>query len=113
MSVLRRRTRLVYFRVSEEEYTQLEDACQTFGLRSISDAVRTAVQNMVKQETDPPSASENQALSRVATVVSDLNCRIGRLLTALGIEDTPVIDPTTAEKCLGAGANAPAAWKRK
>ena len=87
MSVLRPRTRLVYFRVSEEEYMQLAGACQTYGLRSISDAARMAVQQMLDKEIRPAAALENQALNRLADLVCDLNSRVGKLVTALGGEE--------------------------
>lgn len=41
MTVMRARTKLVYFRVSEEEYAWLNAMCEQTGARSLSDLVRT------------------------------------------------------------------------
>jgi len=43
MAVLKRRTRMVNFRLSEEEYEYLKKVCLTEGARSISDFARAAV----------------------------------------------------------------------
>ncbi|GIU78019.1 MAG: hypothetical protein KatS3mg005_1257 [Bryobacteraceae bacterium] len=44
MTVMRARSRLVYFRVSEEEYAWLHTMCERTGARSLSDLVRTFLQ---------------------------------------------------------------------
>lgn len=43
MAVLKRRTRMVNFRLTEDEYEYLKDLCQREGARSVSDFARTAV----------------------------------------------------------------------
>lgn len=43
MTVLRPRTRLVYFRVSEDEYQRLNNLCHEAGARSLSDLVRRSL----------------------------------------------------------------------
>ena len=43
MAVTKPRTRLVNFRVSEDEFQSLREACETGGARSISDFARCAV----------------------------------------------------------------------
>ena len=45
MAVTKPRNRLVNFRVSEEEFQNLRDACLSGGARSISDFARSAVLN--------------------------------------------------------------------
>lgn len=40
MTVMRARSKLVYFRVSEEEYAWLHAMCEQAGARSLSDLVR-------------------------------------------------------------------------
>jgi predicted CopG family antitoxin len=44
MTVMRARSKLVYFRVSEEEYAWLHAMCEQTGARSLSDLVRTFLQ---------------------------------------------------------------------
>lgn len=45
--VLKRRSRLVSFRLSEEEYQELCSACISSGARSISDLARTALDQWI------------------------------------------------------------------
>jgi hypothetical protein len=54
MAVTKPRNRLVNFRVSEEEFNSLREACETGGARSISDFARSAVltNQCGKPETD-------------------------------------------------------------
>ena len=47
MSVFKRRTKLVSFRVSDEEYEKLQGACVAEGARSISEFARSALQRTV------------------------------------------------------------------
>ena len=50
MSVLKPRTRVVYFRLSEDEYEQLSRFCVNGNARSVSDFARSAVQEMLQRE---------------------------------------------------------------
>jgi len=47
MTVLKRRSRMVSFRLSEEEYEGLKSICLMLGARSLSDVARDAVQRML------------------------------------------------------------------
>src|SRR5262245_35999909 len=47
MAVLNPRSRLVYFRVSEEEFQALNRVCQSQGARSLSVLMRSAMQGMI------------------------------------------------------------------
>lgn len=47
MTVFKRRTRMVNFRLSEEEYKELKNTCLANGARSVSDFARLAVYRMV------------------------------------------------------------------
>ena len=47
MAVLRPRNRLVYFRVSEDEFQQFAQLCEREGARSISDLARDAMQRLL------------------------------------------------------------------
>ena len=57
MGVLRPRTRVVFFRVSQDEFQQFMDACESSGARSASDFARMAVQRMIDTR-DTPGLSE-------------------------------------------------------
>lgn len=60
MAVTKPRNRLVNFRVSEEEFQSLREACETGGARSISDFARTAV-----LLTNIPARPENDEVLRI------------------------------------------------
>lgn len=43
MAVIKRRTRMVIFRLTEEEYADLKSECASRGARNVSDFARTAL----------------------------------------------------------------------
>lgn len=47
MTVMKRRSRMVSFRLSEEEYEGLKHICVTAGARSLSDIARDAVHRLL------------------------------------------------------------------
>ena len=49
MAVLKPRERLVYFRVSEDEFHQFLGVCEQEGARSVSDLARSAVQRLIAE----------------------------------------------------------------
>jgi hypothetical protein len=49
MTVLKRRTRLIGFRLSDEEYCELEALCASEGARSLSDFVRSSLLKMLAE----------------------------------------------------------------
>jgi|SRR5579864_7255695 hypothetical protein len=53
MTVLKRRSRMVSFRLSEEEYEGLRHICMTVGARSLSDIARDAVHRLLGDGTEP------------------------------------------------------------
>jgi len=50
-----RRSKMVSFRLSLEEYARFQTICEARGIRSLSDLARTAVQNLgaTKERIDP------------------------------------------------------------
>jgi hypothetical protein len=71
MSVLKRRSRMISFRVSEDEYVGLKNLCVNEGARSVSDMARDAVQRLITNHTGPTN--------QLATVVQVLQDRIETL----------------------------------
>ena len=47
MAVLKPRERLVYFRISEDEFQQFASVCEQAGARSLSELARSAVQRLI------------------------------------------------------------------
>jgi hypothetical protein len=86
MSVLKPRTRVIYFRISEEEFGKLNELCQAQGARSLSDLARTAMQDMLGQanghaEADPV-ATKLETLERM---LAELN----QALRSMGVTSLP------------------------
>ena len=71
MSVLKRRSRMISFRVSEDEYIGLKNLCVNEGARSVSDIARDAVHRLITNQSWP----NNQ----IETVVQVLQGRIEAL----------------------------------
>lgn len=76
MAVLKPRTRLVYFRVSEEEFQQFNRICESEGVRCLSDLIRSAMERVVSG----PSATGNESVALHLRSVDD---RIGQLAAEL------------------------------
>src|SRR5258707_4502384 len=73
MAVLKPRERLVYFRITEDEFHQFANVCEQEGARSISDLARSAVQRLIAesvreregQETAPKMQSLEKLIAEV------------------------------------------------
>jgi uncharacterized tellurite resistance protein B-like protein len=82
MPVYRPRTRLVNFRVNDEEYSALVAACSQNGARSISDFARLSV--LLRATPDEKHAVSMQwRLSALGHKMSELECRVQQLLRLL------------------------------
>lgn len=78
MAVLKPRERLVYFRVSEDEFKQFVSVCEQGGARSVSDLARSAVQRLIadgqRERTDGELDERMRRLERlIAAVTEQLN----------------------------------------
>jgi hypothetical protein len=82
MLVPRPRTRLVNFRVSDEEYETLRTACTRHGARSISDFARLAVLGWAGS-TDLQATAMQWRLSTLGHTMAELEGRVGHLLGVL------------------------------
>ena len=72
MAVIKPRNRLVYFRVSEDEFRQFTQLCERHGSRSISDLVRDAMHRLLVEadEEIDGSASRVKVLDKLIAEVS-------------------------------------------
>jgi uncharacterized protein YerC len=64
MAVSKPRTRLVYFRISEEEYQHFHQLCEQGEARSISDLIRVTMQEAVMNK----AASLNDLSARLSAI---------------------------------------------
>ena len=75
MAVLKPRERLVYFRVSEDEFRQFVSVCEQAGARSVSDLARNAVQRLIaegQRQRDGQELEEKmQVLERLIAAVTE------------------------------------------
>jgi hypothetical protein len=64
--VVKRRNRLIYFRISEGEFENYTRLCESSGARSISDLARSAVNRMlVASEAAPSYAAMTDEIARL------------------------------------------------
>ena len=75
MAVLKPRERLVYFRVSEDEFRQFISVCEQAGARSVSDLARSAVQRLIadgnRQREDGELTNKMFRLERLIAQVTE------------------------------------------
>ena len=101
MPVYRPRTRLVNFRVNEDEYATLLAACSQNGARSVSDFARLAVMRQAGAD-EKHAASMQWRLSALGHKMSELECRVLQLLRLL--------EATSSDAGDGACKSAGAEW---
>lgn len=82
MSVLRPRNRLIYFRVSEDEYQKYNHVCESTGSRSISELARVAMESMV-ENSGKHEERVTDRLSVIETLVIDLNRKVHELAVSI------------------------------
>jgi hypothetical protein len=85
MAVTKPRNRLVNFRVSEEEFQTLREACLQGGARSISDFARSAVLNTFGGSGE----AEGQLKIRLSTIDQKMDELDSSLRTLLGRLSSP------------------------
>jgi len=61
MAILKPRNRILIFRLTEDEYSNLQTACSTDGARSLSDFARTRLLGTIT--TEPAVSSVEQKLT--------------------------------------------------
>jgi hypothetical protein len=82
MPVLKPRSRLVYFRVSEDEFMQISAMCRTAGARSLSAFARTAMQRMLAANREEPLSDKLKVFDELTSKLIEKLRRIDELLEA-------------------------------
>lgn len=80
MAVLKPRERLVYFRISEDEFRQFSSVCEQGGARSVSDLARNAVQRLI---ADSQRQKEGQELDEQIRILEGLIAAVTKQLQLL------------------------------
>jgi hypothetical protein len=76
LSAVKPRTRIVYFRISEEEFTEFCGLCEAQGVRSLSELARLAVRSMLQ----PNKASDvSERLGELERCILELNHQLRAL----------------------------------
>jgi hypothetical protein len=75
VAVLKPRERLVYFRISEDEFRQFVSVCEQAGARSVSELARNAVQRLIadgqRRQEDQELDNKIQILERLIAAVTE------------------------------------------
>jgi hypothetical protein len=107
MSVLRPRTRLVNFRLSDDEFDRLRASCALHGSRSISEFARTSV--LERMETNPNVAFGSQSggtqnrMFQLDNKVNDLEHRFTQILQILQAGALAAQAPSPAARTAATG----------
>lgn len=102
MAVLKPRERLVYFRISEDEFHQFLGVCEQEGARSVSDLARSAVQRLI---TDGNRDREERELAPKVEILEQL---IGELTAQVRLLTT-LLEKRNGDGGAGGGAAASSA----
>lgn len=80
MTILRRRSRMISFRLSEDEYANLRSLCEEAGARSVSDIARDAVHRLIRMNAQ---SHVEVALRTLEDRVDSLDSQVRRLEIAV------------------------------
>jgi hypothetical protein len=86
MSVLKPRNRLVYFRVSEDEFQQFNHFCESTGARSLSDLARSAMHTLMQVSSTQQIDCISARLNLLENLIRELNREVVQLTRVLGRE---------------------------
>ena len=78
MPVLKRRNRVVVFRLTQDEYEDLKTVCSVRGARNISDFARSELLTSIEQERRPETLVQVR-LSDVDKKLTSLESKIQRM----------------------------------
>jgi hypothetical protein len=74
-----RRTRLIRFRVSPDEYESLSRFCASSGARSLSDMARSALQQTMRGQPSGGDLAVLEELRRVSQTLREMNDELANL----------------------------------
>jgi hypothetical protein len=91
MAVLKPRTRLVYFRVSEDEFERFSSLCERHHTRSISELARQAMERLIA-EAALDAACGNPRIEDLSRLIMHLSNQLEELIRA-----TSALTPQSSE----------------
>jgi hypothetical protein len=72
MTLIRNRTKVVYFRVSEQEFERYMAFCRSQGVRSISDMARAGLEMLVAEERGYTLSGLTERVAALSGLISGL-----------------------------------------
>jgi hypothetical protein len=101
----RRRDRLVYFRISEDEFADILKACESRGTRSVSDLARSAVQEFIKTPKNDTDQQMVEMMRTLRTLLDDVASTVKQLASSSAAASSPAVETETSqEKAAGSSA---------
>ena len=102
MAVLKPRERLVYFRISEDEFHQFVSVCEQEGARSVSDLARNAVQRLIADRNRQREAQDlAPKMHMLEKLIAEVSAQL-EFLAALKAQDVAareVVSESTNGSC--------------
>jgi hypothetical protein len=92
----RRRDRLVYFRLSEDEFEQVLKACDLKGARSVSELARSAVREFIKDEQTDGVEQIMKTVKTLQVLVEEMNGSVQELLSTVRPATQPAAESVKA-----------------
>lgn len=86
-----RRTRLIRFRVSPDEYESLSRFCASSGARSLSDMARSALQQTMRGQTAPGDVAVLDELRRISLALHEMHDEITKLRHLIVERSQPIM----------------------
>ncbi len=81
MAILKRRSRMISFRLSEDEYASVRSLCENEGARSVSDLARDAVHRLIVKGSE---TGVELTLRELQGRLDSLDLQVQRLSMAVG-----------------------------
>lgn len=100
MAVLKPRERLVYFRISEDEFRQFASVCEQEGARSVSDLARNAVQRLIADGHRQREGEElAQRMDRLEQLIAAVTEQLQLLTRTPGRDNGVGLSNASLESC--------------
>jgi hypothetical protein len=103
----RRRDRLIYFRISEDEFADILKACESRGTRSVSDLARSAVQEFIKTPKGETDQQMFEMMKTLRTLLDDVASTVKQLASSSATATSPAAETephANKEKAAGSSA---------
>ena len=74
----KRKSRMVSFRLTAEDYRILHEACDSYHVRSVSELARTALRNLVDEGGSPLDRQMREMRDQIRALTADIEKLAGR-----------------------------------